>query len=447
MRSCRRTALLVALLAVFSASTVAATAPPHGVPQKKTTVYASQGQAVYRYEERSKSQKQAVHAFLTHGVAQAITSIVGSSQMNAGSQAAKERILKQPERYVESYRITSEGPSKGIYKVAGEVTVGIQAIKKELSTAAVNPASASPASTKPPPLGGEQANPAPTTSKTAQTQPPPSRGVIFSKPSLFWAVSEKWDNQWILPVMEAGQQVLFARNLLQESEDFEWTLRFPEQSGINIDAEGNASVDQVTALARQAGAKHAVVGTVALVPSRSQAQELVVAANLRLLDVDAGKLLGDMHKEASAESGSIQEAVMNLADSVALQLDRTFQSEQAPPEKSQAAARRSAPTRPTDGSWALNIRGENHYAAWEELLKALRERFADMHIQSVDVGGDETRAVVDGIEEAFFSSLEKAPLPRGLQMRVESLSSESRQIELSVQSRTAVGGPHPEPQP
>jgi hypothetical protein len=446
MISCRCNANLAVFLAVFFVLTASAAAAPRGAPQRKVLVYASQGQAVYRYEERSKNQKQAVHAFLAHGVAQAVASLFGSSQMNAGALAVKERILKQPERYVESYRITSEGPSKGIYKVSGQVTVGMDALKKEFGTA-VNPAPMSPISTKPPALADKRTPQPPTASEMVRPPSPASRGIVLSKPSLYWAVSERWEEQWILPVTGEGQQPLFARNLLQETDDLDWTLRFPERNGVSIDSEGNVSVEQVTTLARQARAKHAVVGTVTQVSPRHQGQQLVVAANLRLLDVDTGKLVGDVHKETSAESDSLQEAVMGLAESVASQLDRTFQAEQDPPARGHVEPSKSAPTRPPDGNWSLNIRGEDHYAAWEELVNALRERFADMHIKSVDVGGDETRVVVEGIEGEFFRSLEKAPLPRGLQVRVENLSSESRQIELSVQSRTAVGGPHPEPKP
>lgn len=439
MSTCRRTAMLVLFL---MGSTPLAFGAPHGRPQKQASVYSARGQAAHVHGDQANSRKQAIHELLSHGVSRAFASVVGSSPESGQTREAKETILGRPERYVQTYRIHSEGPTGGIYRVAGEVTVNIEALKRDLAdlTLLATPADIRPS--KPPRMEPGEASPSPADTLTSsQAIPPASRGIILSKPALFWAVAEKWETEWALPSRGASQQSLFARNLLQESEDYDWTLRYPEPGLLHPDSAGDLPVEEVVMLAGEAGARHAVIGRVGLDQRPEMQPSLNVAVNLRLIEVATGSLLADVQAESGVESDALQESVMRVADSVASQLDRSLQPGRGEAEVPPPDDRRSSPAPSTDGTWVITLRGDNHYAYWEGLQGALRERFKDMRIHSVDVAGGETRIALEGIDEAFFSSIETESLPGGLGAKVVRISPESFQVELSVERRVGAEPP------
>lgn len=445
MKYCLLTALLATVLAVSYSSATSAVPPG-----KKLQVYASHGEAVYRHEERSKSQKQAVQAFLVDGVAQALASLSGSSRTSEITRAARERILKQPERYVESYRVNAEGPTKGVYRVSGLVTVNMDSLKKELETHAIHPTQAPAPIASPKQVsatGKSDAPPVPVVREKSASQANLSGGDGFSKSSVCWAVAEKWEDQWILPGGNAGGQSPFSRYLLQETEDFNWTLSFLEPEEVSVDPDGNVPVDRVAASATRAGSKLAVLGKVTSSSAGDPSQKTTVSADLRLVEASSGKVIADVRKETITESGSIQEAIMGLASQVASQLDRTLQPDQARPAKAEKPAERSTPAKPPDGTWVLDIQGEGHYTAWEPLLNALRKTYPDVRLSSVDVDEVKTKVSVEGIDEAFFTSAQDAPILRDLRISVKRVSTELRHIELSVESGDGATGASMEPRP
>ena len=445
MKYCLLTALLASVLAVSYTSATSA------VPPGKTVhVFASHGEAVYRHEERSKSQKQAVQAFLVDGVAQALASLSGSSRTSEVTRAAKERILKQPERYVESYRLNAEGPSKGVYRVSGLVTVKMDSLKKELDTHSHQPAPTSAPIASPRHVsatGKSGAPPVPVVQEKSAAEPNPSGGDGFSKSSVCWAVVEKWEDQWVLPGGNAGGESPFSRYLLQETEDFSWTLSFLEPGEVSVDPDGNVPVDRVAALATRAGSKIAVLGKVTSSSARDPSQKTTVSADLRLVEACSGKVIADVRKETITDSGSIQETLMGLASQAASQLDRTLQPDLARPAKAEKAAERSTPAKPPDGTWVLDIQGEGHYTAWEALLNALRKKYPDVRLSSVDVDKVKTKVSVEGIDDTFFTSAQDAAILKDLRISVERLSTELRHIELSVQSGNGAAGASLEPRP
>lgn len=434
--------MLTALLAgIFAAAAYAA------VPPKKGKVFSCQGQSPYRFEERSKSQKQAVQAFLAHGVSQALASLPGSSASTEGARAARERILRQPERYIESHRILSEGPSKGVYRVSGQVTVNMEALTKELRAASASP-NVPGAPARPPSEPSRRSDASPvTTGQVAAPPAPPARGIVLAKPALFWAVTERWEDRWVLPENDRDRQSLFARSLLQETEDFHWTLAFAGSDRISPDPDGTLPLERVTELAREAGARYAVMGSVTTPGTRSQTGDPAISLNVRLLEVETGKLLADVHKETSVEGGALEAAVMRLAEAVATQLDRSVQDDSGPPAEAQGAARRSEPPGRPEDEWVLTLRGDQHFAAWGALQNALRERFSAMTIKRVDVSTDETQAAVAGIEADFFSPSQELALAPAFRIRVDSLSSEPRRVVLSVQGQSTGGGAPSESRP
>lgn len=437
-------ALLATVLTVSLAAS--ATAAP---PNKKVAAYTSHGEAAYRHEERSKSQKQAVQAFLAHGVAQALSSLSGSTRGSDSSRAVQERILRQPERYVESYRVNSEGPSKGVYRVSGLVTVNLDSLKKDVGALAQKPPPVTAATPKPPAESSKTGpSPSPAAKSSPQDQPTSGRGVVLSKPSLFWAVPERLEEQdWALPGKDSGARTPFSRFLLQETEDLDWTVVFPERAGLSPDSEGRLQLDRVAALAAHAGSTIAVLGKVDASSARSQAGDTAITADLKVVEVSSGKVLGDVHKETVADSGSLQEALMGLAGQAAAQLDRLLQQDQVVQSKVQKPPERSTPAKPPDGIWVLNIHGEGRFAAWESLLKALRNQFSDLHITSVNEDASTTKIVIEGIDGSFFTSPQDAATLRELKVSVDSHSTDSRQIDLSVHNREGTGGALPEPRP
>ncbi len=427
------------LLPVVLLTGILHTAASAAVPPKKGTVFSSQGQAPYRMEERARSQKQAFQAFLTHGVTQALASLMGPSQSTEATRAAREKILKQPERYVETHKILSEGPSKGVYRISGQVTVNMEALKRDLRGSTTKPLLPEPPA-KPPSESVQKPDISATpTGPVIGAAAPPARGIVLAKPTLFWAVAERWEDRWVLPENGHGRQSLFARTLLQETEDYDWTLTFPAPNAIGLDFRGDLPVDRVMELARQAGAQHAVVGSVATAQHEGRIGESSISLNVRLLEVRTGALLAEVHKETEIEDEALQDAVMKLAEAVAVQLDRTVQNDRGNPGEAQAKVTRSESVGRPGEEYVLTVRGERHFAAWEALQHALRTRYPTMEVRRVDVGTVETQVAIMGIETTFFNpSQELAPSP-GFRVRVDQVSADARRIEVSVQGPPAGG--------
>jgi hypothetical protein len=62
--------------------------------------------------------------------------------MGSHFAALQAKILKQPERYVQTYQVFSESPSGGLYRVTGQVTVAMDALKNDIQQLGLTPAQA-----------------------------------------------------------------------------------------------------------------------------------------------------------------------------------------------------------------------------------------------------------------------------------------------------------------
>ncbi|ABK16122.1 hypothetical protein [Syntrophobacter fumaroxidans] len=125
-RKCVVTGLALAALLLTSAFGLD---PRDGWSQ---TVFFSQGQAPYDPQNRQKSQQNAVREFQVQAITQAVGTFLSTSQMGTKFQAIKDKVLRQPERYVDAYQVFSETVENGRYQVAGQVTVAMGLLKKDL---------------------------------------------------------------------------------------------------------------------------------------------------------------------------------------------------------------------------------------------------------------------------------------------------------------------------
>jgi hypothetical protein len=98
-------------------------------------VFFSRGQAIFSPGNASQSQHEAIQDLLVQAIIQATAAVVSTARLGEQYQLVQEKILKQPQRYVRSYQIFSENPNQGgLYRVAGQVSVAMDLLKKDLTT-------------------------------------------------------------------------------------------------------------------------------------------------------------------------------------------------------------------------------------------------------------------------------------------------------------------------
>lgn len=397
--------------------------------------YFSQGQALYNAQDLAKSQQDALQDLMVQAVTQALGTLLGPSQMGSHYAALQAKILKQPERYVQTYQIFSENPADGLYRVTGQVTVAMDVLKKDVRQLGLTPAEvtqtqpiapAAPEQTAQPP---EPAAP----QETVQTPPPeqspaqvetPSQPPQPSEQSILWAVAENWDNNWILPGSSADPQSLFAMSTLQESQDYLWSLSFPQTGSLTIDPSGNLSRERLIALAQSMGVQTTITG--GLTFRQDGGQGALLEASLQIIDVTSGQSKGEIHKEMLISS-SHQEGAMRMAYVLVPQLDRLLRgaSSSSYPQAGVSVA--------AGDEWTLLVHSEYPYASWEELEEVLRERFSSMQVNKLEVGPNLAKVKIQGIGSKFLSMLQEGiPLKDGTRMQASGYSPENRSVELSL---------------
>jgi len=422
--------------------------------QGKIGVFFSQGQAVYNSQDRAQSQQAAVQDFLSQAVIQAMSSFLSPSQMGSQFAPLQDKILRQPERYVETYQIFSESPMNGLYRVTGQVTVGMDLLKQDLlqmglvllngRSAAPQPAPASSASPEgslgPPASAGDDAQ--------MKITPPAN---VSGKQQILWAVAEKWDKEWFLPMDLRDPHGLFGINVLQESQQYEWALRLPQPGTITVDDTGSISPSQALSLAKGMGINKVIMGNVAMKERQNQAA--VLEATLRVLNVSTGKSQGEIRRAWTMGDTTNQEGAMELAMLITPQMDRLLQDSSRPAtftpapatdsarNQTRASPPASAPATVGAGEWLLVIRSNHPYEYWEELEKLLRDRSKSVQIKDMELSSEGAKVRIEGVDGQFFTSLQGARLPGGAQVQVGRLSPDSRTVDLSFVSMSV---PQPE---
>ena len=465
-------------------------------------VFFSQGQSMDTSQDHDKSRQEAIFDFLSLAVTQAMGRFLSPSEMASRLPDLQESVLKQPERYVETYQIFSENSASGRYRITGQVTVAMDALLKDLKKSGLpvsvgananreeGPSNegtadgAADAEQKPTPVAAAltpvaaaltpvaaAATPVKAAAAPSGTVAAPSGTVAAAAEAgnsarepdrtsrdIFWAVTEKWDQEWVLPDDATNPQNLFAAGAAQELEDFGWFLRFPITQSLDIDNSGNISLEYVLARAGELGIQCVVVGTVSL--RQKQGERTRLNAVLRVLSVSSRKSAGEIRKDLIVQEGSNQEAAMALAAAVSPQLDRLLDKafQTGPPAQAEPSAKEPLPggppgvespsttspapiPAPTDlkpgpsapeGAWLLKIMARQQFSAWQEMEKLLRERFKSMQVKSLQFGAGEIVAVLEGVDGQFFSSLNGNRFPGGDIVQVDAFSPEERSAKITV---------------
>lgn len=437
--------LSVALVAALGWSARAGAADSRGV-------FFSQGQAVFNAQDKAKSQQEAIRDFLAQGVMQATGSFLNPSQMGTAYGRLQEKVLARPDRYVETYQVFSENQGGGLYRVTGQVTVSLDVLRKDLvesgllaeQAPAAEPASqeasgdttaangnAEPAeeATAPADASSTEAAPAETASGGAEAGEG-QRGIRLARQEILWAVTERWDQDWVLPRDLRDARSLFALSAAREIQDFDWDMRLPESAPLSMDETGNVSVSQAIAMAKSAGIPYVVVGTVMLHERQNEPTRL--EATLRILDVAAGRSRGEIHKQRQIGEGTNQEGALELASLMVPKLDSILREagalEGTPQSRSVAATEQSG------GPWTLLIGFDHQIGAWGDIEHFLRERFKSLQVRSLEFTPGAAKVILDGVDGNGLRSLDGAMLPHGAKVQMKSYSAEQHVIEIALAS-------------
>lgn len=406
-------------------------------PGKSIPVF-SQGQALDDPQDNAKSQQQAVRDMMVQAVRQAVGQYLSPTQMGTQYPTLQKKILAHPQKYVDSYQVFSQTQDGGLYQVTGQVSVSADVLQKDLEEAGFPVAQAAreqaqaaeaKSSSLELPSSGNMGTAAESRSGKTPEAPKPSasRGLSVTKKEILWVVSEKWEQDWVIPTGKRDNQSLFAQSIKRELNGYDYSLLYAEPGSVKVDYTGNIPLSQVSSLAQSLGIKRAVVGSIALRQERNRPAKLQIS--LRVLNVADGKAEGNITRELGMEELSNQDGAAELASWVAPQLNSllgagTASSPGAQPEGA-ASASSQAP-----GRWTITLPSVQ-YTYWKEVERTLREQFKNMQVTSLEMGTTEGTVRLDGVDGSFISRMNGTSLPSGAQVRIESYSTETREIKIS----------------
>ncbi|MCK8602551.1 hypothetical protein [Desulfoferrobacter suflitae] len=397
----------------------------------ETGGFFSQGQAVYDAQDLAKSQQEALQDLMVQGVTQALASLLSPSQMGSHYPAIQSKILKQPERYIESYQVFSENPAGGLYRITGQVNVAMSALKRDVEQLGLT---AAPVSEAAPAAPEQTVQPQEAAAPRESVAPPPppepypvqsetGQPMPASEQRVLWAVAEKWDSSWILPESSGDSRCFFVLSVLQESQDYPWLLNFPQGGSLALDTSGHVARAQLLALAGSSGTQSAISGTVSV--RQDSGQGPAVEVFLQVIDVTSGQSKGEIRKEMPMGNATYQEGAIKMAYLLVPQLDRLLRA------ASSAAVPAPATMMTPGGVWTVLIRADYPYFYWEELEQVLRDRFASLQVNKLQVSRDLAEVQVEGLGTEFFTLLQEGILLRdGTRMQLGSYSPENRSVEL-----------------
>ncbi len=418
-------------------------------PQGRSIAFFSQGQAVSDEQDQAKSQQQAIREFQSQAVVQAAGMFLSPAQIGAQFADLQQKILAQPQKYVDSYQIFSETQTGGLYKVTGQVTVSVDLLAKDLKEAGfpVHEAAAA-AQTPTESQGGETAGSEQAAAESGreaqpaqveQTSGAASRGLTVTKKEILWVVPEKWEQEWVIP---AGSGLsLFARSIRRELDGYDYTLAFPEPGSLKLDYTGNVPRSQVIALAQGLGIQQVVVGSIEFREAQNKPANLDV--RLQVLRADSGKAEGSVSRTQSMEELSNQDGASELASRVAPRLKNIFaQAEQGGGGQAASGAGGGSQAGQAGGTpetWTVNL-PSSQYAYWEEIERMLRENFKGMRVTSLEMGAREGTIRLKGVDGSFISRMDGTSLPSGATVHIDSYSTEGQAIKLSFAPPANVQG-------
>jgi hypothetical protein len=400
-------------------------------------IFFARGQAIADPHEPSNSRQEAIQDLQAQAVIQATAVLLSSAQLEKQLQLIQEKVLKQPERYVQTSQIFLENPNQGgLYRVTGQVSVAMDRLKKELDILGLLHQEAETIQPSVPP-GPSQGS----SSMEAMAESGKAREGMVKAPvsgqEILWAVAEKWDDEWYLPSDRSDPKGLFAACVLQGSLDYGWSLRLPQMETLALDLKGEIPASQVLAQGKALGLSHAVSGTLALVEGADGEGRL--QAVLRLLSVSSGKIQGEIHRELGIGDSSNQEAALELADLLIPQLDRQLR---APPPSGETTENVVKPSEA--GELVLQIRSKDAYGDWLAMEKTIREQFKSLQVKGFEIRSGQSVVRLYGVDEASLRGLHGTNLPNGAQVQIVSLDGENHAFVVTF-LRAGTGPAEPRP--
>jgi hypothetical protein len=439
--------LLLGPLLALSGSCPADEAP-------RSATFFSQGQAPYDPQDHAKSQQQAIQDFMVQGLTQAMGSFLSPAQMGAQFSEIQKKLLAKPSKYVDSYQVFSENQTDGLFRVIGQVTVSMDALRKDLeqsgivsaqqtappaSSEATNaPAASSSAEAVQTQDEGTQREVDNSTRAASQPQPaagsenrPPSRGISVSKGEILWVVSEKWEQEWELPTEGSGDSFLFARSLGQEMDEHNFSIHLPLTGSVRMDLSGSVPSSQVISLAEGLGIQDVVVGKVSYMQDRN-GKQVWLDAGLRVIRIGQGKSEFELHKAQSMEDLTNQEGALELAKLVAPRLVELLGGPGSGRAAGGPAPGQGGPSEQTGSTGPLTIYLPSaQFSFWSELEGVLRRQWKNMLINGLELGPAEGVVKLDGVNGDYILKMSGTSLPSGATLRVDSYSTEARTMKIS----------------
>ncbi len=436
-------------------------ANPVVAAQSRSATYFSSGQAVHDPQDPAKCKQQAIQDLMVQGLTQAIGSFLSPTQMGTQFAELQKKVLAKPAKYIDSYQVFSEQQTGGMFRVVGEVTVSMEALRQDLEISGILPAQqkalAKPASSSGISVPGgasesentqgkENVESAkkPDKSQTSASQPaasqPPAiewgagrasyRGISATKREILWAVAEKWDQEWVLPTESGSADSLFARSLGEEMGDNDFSILFPQHGSVKMDLSGNIPPSQVISLAEGLGIQDVVVGKVSYAEDRNSKQ-VRLDAGLRVIRIGQGKSEFELHKAQSMEDLSNQEGALELARRIAPELSSLLGGPQTGqgagiPTPGRATSAQAASVGPL-----LIYVPSAQYPYWMELERILREQFKNMQIASLQIGTTQSAVKLDGVNGKYILEMSGTRLPSGATVRIDSYSTEAQTMKVS----------------
>lgn len=404
--------------------------------------YFSQGRAMVHGENHAMSREEAFLDFLTQAVVQATSRILSPSGMETRYAVLKEKIFKEPGRYVQSYQIFSEGMAGGNhYHVAGRVTVAMEALRGDLMQMDVILDSDLAEESVPPPVSSQESI---VESDTDARRDPAGSNTAgpMGGGGVFWAVAERWEEAWHIPHSRTDPQGLFGANVYEELSSIGWSIWFPGEKSLPVNEAGMIPPGDVLRLAKTAGVSRAVVGTVDV--RRDDNARLRLATTLVVLDVHSGGTLGEIHKQLPVDEGATLDGTMELAAFVVPNLERLLRdhgdkktvppSEQ--PEPEMTTIREEA------DHLVLRIVSQRSQADWEALEGILREKSPNLEVTGFKLGENGGAVQLRGVGRATVNALNGMRLQDGGEVKVEEPHSADADVVLTVvHSETSQSNP------
>jgi hypothetical protein len=453
--------LVLALVFVIGGPAEAQSAPAKG----QSIPFFSQGQSVYNPQDQAKSQQQAIQDFMGQALIQAMGKFLNPSQMGTQFSEIQKKILSQPSKYVDSYQVFSETQNGALYKVVGQVTISMEALRKDMETLGFPVANRTSAEVEAPDAASsdsddESTEEADVQTEEAQTRGPAnsvetreprasaSRGLAVTKKEILWVVPEKWEQEWVLPTDKRDIRSLFTQSIARELDNYNYSLQFPQPGSVKMDITGNIPPSQVISQAQGLGIQAVVLGTAAFKQDRGS-KIAKLEANLRVIRVGSDKSEGEIRQEQSMEELSNQEGASELASRIAARLDtmlggagedrRKATVSDSTPEKQVNTA--ATATGGNADKWTIHL-PSSQYPYWREVEKILREQFKNLNVGSMEMGPKEGVILVSNVDGSFISRMNGTSLPSGAMVVVDSYSAETQVVKISFTPPGKVqGGP------